>query len=149
MGSKIKQKLTRGRNLVQKKYFYIKNGVIAFLSRDNEWIFTNQSDATYGFFRAQNSVRCPMSASTKWFWAHDGIWEETTKISDNPSIRKFGKCECAQNGLHYTGSQNMTISGFVCQNWNAKSPHVPSFRPKISDHNFCRTPGNFFFQNFD
>ena len=45
-------------------------------------------------------------------------------------------------GKEYRGKMDRTRGGYFCQQWNAKSPHVPAYIPPDKDtaSNYCRNP---------
>ena len=59
-----------------------------------------------------------------------------------------GESKKTANGVDYTGTSDVTMTGKPCQRWDASSPHAHSFRGKqfpdvsLGDAaNFCRNPG--------
>lgn len=118
---------------------------LVFLSKNNEWIFSNKIDADWGFFKVRKSIACPMSDTSQWFFSNNGVWEETDKISAKFGVLSESQtqptCDC-WSSLSYSGEQTKTASGFTCQNWSDSSPHMPKHRPSPSNHNYCRIPGN-------
>nr|CAB3263510.1 low-density lipoprotein receptor-related protein 6-like [Phallusia mammillata] len=50
--------------------------------------------------------------------------------------------ECLSGpSVWYSGNQSTTNLGYTCQNWTAKSPHIPKYTPADGgNHNFCRNP---------
>ena len=80
----------------------------------NKWIFSNSSDAHFGFFMVESQEDgdfCPNGDRTRWFYANDGVWRPTDKISFTntklePTLNDW-KCDCYEHDEYTARVTNM------------------------------------------
>ncbi|KAJ8302241.1 hypothetical protein KUTeg_021228, partial [Tegillarca granosa] len=74
-------------------------------------------------------------------WCYVGF-NKTEREYCEIKVCEMDNCKITEKGTEYRGTNNVTLTGKSCQNWNHQFPHKHNFTSLSSEANYCRNPND-------